>query len=66
MIVTGAPTAMKSPMAGPPVWATVMLLLRHVYLYDRAGNTTYLTSDKFGGSTDFSTMFPTTVITLTP
>lgn len=40
--------------------------LRHVYLYDRAGNTTYLTSDKFGGSTDFSTMFPTTVITLTP
>lgn len=40
--------------------------VRTVYLYDYAGNETTLTSTEFGGTTDFSTYFPTTTITVTP
>jgi len=40
--------------------------LEVVYVYDYAGNSNYLQSTKFGGTTDFSTMFPTTVIKLKP
>lgn len=40
--------------------------LRAVTVMDHAGNFTTLTSTAFGGTTDFSTLFPATVITLTP
>ncbi|MCA0174933.1 MAG: hypothetical protein LCH73_01390 [Proteobacteria bacterium] len=37
-----------------------------VMLVDRAGNQILLTGTSMGGETDFSTMFPSTTITLTP
>lgn len=37
-----------------------------VQLADRAGNQSTLTSTSMGGETDFSTLFPSTTITLTP
>lgn len=40
--------------------------LRYVSMNDYGDNNTYLLSTKFGGGTDFSTYFPSTVITLTP
>lgn len=41
--------------------------LNYVYVYDWAGNYTYLKSNKFGGPVDFSTLFPMgTVIRLDP
>jgi len=40
--------------------------LYYAYLSDNAGNTVYLTSTEFGGETDFSALFNSTVITLTP
>lgn len=40
--------------------------LHSVYLYDYAGNYAHLQSQKFGGTTDFSALFPATVIKLNP
>ena len=40
--------------------------LKTVYVYDHAGNSEYYTSTLFGGTTDFSTMFPSTLIKLRP
>lgn len=40
--------------------------LYYVQVGDNAGNWTLLTSTEFGGETDFSTLFNSTVITLTP
>lgn len=40
--------------------------LYSVYINDRASNSTSLTSTLFGGSTDFKTMFPATIIKLKP
>ena len=40
--------------------------LNYVYLEDLAGNTTYLTSTEFGGTTNFKKLFPSVVITLEP
>lgn len=40
--------------------------LHSVYLYDYAGNYSHLQSDKFGGTTDFSSLLPVTVIKLKP
>lgn len=40
--------------------------LHSVYLYDYAGNYAHLQSQKFGGTTDFSALFPATVIKLKP
>lgn len=47
--------------------ATGTYELRHVYVYDHAGNYSALYGTKFGGSTDFSTLFPGgTVIKVKP
>jgi hypothetical protein len=40
--------------------------LRSAYLYDIAGNSLNLVSTEFGGSTDFSTLFPETSIVINP
>lgn len=40
--------------------------LKAVYVFDFAGNSTTLLSNKFGGSVDFAALFPTTVIKLKP
>jgi hypothetical protein len=40
--------------------------LYEVVLWDQAGNTRELVSKDYGGTTDFSTLFPTTKITLKP
>ena len=40
--------------------------LYYIQVGDNAGNWTSLTSTEFGGETDFSTLFNSTVITLTP
>ena len=40
--------------------------LKNVYVYDQAGNYEYYTNTLFGDTTDFSTMFPSTVIKLRP
>jgi len=40
--------------------------LRYVYVYDHAGNYSYYQSNLFSGTTDFSTMFPSTTIKLKP
>lgn len=41
-------------------------LLYQIAHWDNSGNGAWLTSTAFGGSTDFSTLFPATAITLTP
>ena len=40
--------------------------LKTVYVYDHAGNAEYYTSTLFSDTTDFSTMFPSTMIKLKP
>ena len=40
--------------------------LRNMQIFDYAGNSVFLYSTEFGGSTDFSAYFPSTTITLTP
>ncbi|MGM9487688.1 hypothetical protein [Ideonella sp. YS5] len=40
--------------------------LRNLWITDYAENTAFLSSTEFGGNTDFSAYFPSTVITVTP
>lgn len=63
---TGQPVSMRlfdSYLSGMP---PAEYHLQAVYLYDRAGNASNFISTEFGGTTDFSTLFDKTIVTITP